>query len=271
MSEVSEDTVYREKQLRLERCKAIIADYTQKKDLVSVVVLSCKRPNELLRLLYSMSDWLKKERQWMETWFVDNGSNFSPTLQGTIYKKFDCTIWHPSNVGMGPAINDVLSKVRGEYVLFIEDDLEMVNDNRLVAPCIQLFRAEPTVGIIKLKDKKDWEKKPYRRISKPRYVCDDSFPYRLWLPSNPWNIFIGNRPWFAGIHNCWSLGPVMFRHCAWKENGPLPVAQGRGQAIAAEDIYARSFNSRWVAARFEHIRPFSQPTTEESPGYKDTV
>lgn len=269
--EVSEELVDRFKRERLQKCDEIIRNDTQEQGLVSIVLLSCKRPQPLLRLLHSMGDWPRLECINFETWFVDNGSDFSEPIKSTIEGRFRKVVWHPHNIGMGPAINDILSRVNGEFVLFLEDDLIMSDKTPFLDLCVRLFRKELTVGIIKLKDKHGWDKKPYRKISKPRFLYYDTDPYRIWLPSNRWDIPNGNRPWFAGIHNVWSLGPVMFRHCAWKENGPLPVAQGRGQAIAAEDVYARTFNDKWLAARFEYIRPFSQPVTEQSPGYHDKV
>jgi len=63
----------------------------------------------------------------------------------------------------------------------------------------------------------------------------------------------------------------MFRWCAWKEAGPIPSGQGRGQAVAAEEVYARRFNKVWLAAKPLDICPFVQPVTPESPGFKDEI
>lgn len=249
-------------------CERIIRDYRKIIRCISPILLSCKRQAELTRLIDSGCPAL-----WLGTTLIDNGSGFPREFIRRLRRTFRRVVWHPTNIGMGPAINQELYNQRSEFVIFIEDDLVMEQGYQglgWVQDCLAIFRENPHVGIIKLKAKDNWDDKPTRVIG-PMQTTASGVEWHPWLPSNPWHVWHGNRPWHAGIHNVWSLGPVMFRWASWAENGPLPVAQGRGQAIAAEDWYARTYNKKWIAARPVHIHPFSQPVTAQSPGYSDAV
>jgi len=268
---VSETYYRREVAKRREWCRQLV---TGQPYTVAMVCLSCKRPTEMTRLLkslYALADM--QAGQIEQRVLVDNGSGEAVLgLQG-IHYHFNTIIAHPANIGMGAAINDALAKLNPPpgYVLFIEDDL--VYDywgDGWIPKALSIFEF-PEIGLIKLKRKEAWDAKPYRRIG-PMQTTSTGVRFHPWLPSPRWTFRWGQRPWYpVGIHNVWSLGPVMFRWVAWKEAGPILSGQGRGQAVAAEEVYARRFNLRWLAARPVDFAPFSQPPAPESPGFGDRI
>lgn len=262
---------YREALWRREACTQIIRRHSKGQVGTAMVVLSCKRPEALVRLFESMRG---ETREWRlsESWFVDNGSGPEIERMARVSGLFGEYRIHPQNIGMGPAINDVLDRTRCEFILFVEDDLVLVDGQPFVGKCSCLFDDYPEIGIIKLKRKENWSTMyPYRRIG-PVQRTQSGVTFHPWLPSPRWTFRWGQRPWYpTGIHNGWSLGPVMFRWSAWKEFGPLPSGQGRGQAVAAEEEYALRFNRVFLAARPMDFAPFEQPQTEESPGFRDAA
>ncbi len=262
-------------QQRRERCREIILTYPLRWHRCALIVLSCKRPEAARNLLASL--WpLRRLAQGMPWVWVDNGSG--DAVVGPVRKSgmFDPIIAHPVNLGMGAAINDALAKVKAETILFVEDDLQYVgrSSGEWVQACLRIFDEFPEIGIIKLKHKENWDTMyPYRRIG-PLQETSTGVGFHPWLPSPRWTFQWGQRPWYpCGIHNVWSLGPVMFRRCLWLDAGPIPSGQGRGQAIAAEEEYAMRINGVWLAARpvDPSLQPFTQPVTAESPGFRDVV
>ena len=241
----------------------------------ALIVLSCKRPEAAKNLLASL--WpLRRLAKLMPWVWADNGSGDAVVTAVRQSGMFHQIISHPVNLGMGAAINDALTKIEAGTILFIEDDLQYVgrSDGNWVWSCLRIFDEFPEIGIIKLKHKDNWDTMyPYRRIG-PMQTTTSGVQFHPWLPSPRWTFRWGQRPWFpVGIHNGWSLGPVMFRRCVWLKAGPIPSGQGRGQAIAAEEEYAKRVNVRWLAARpvDESMQVFSQPVTAESPGFLDNV
>lgn len=236
-----------------------------------LVLLSCKRPVETYRLMESLAKNRIALAGLVDSWSVDNGSGQGVRLSILESKVFKNKVWFPRNIGMGAAVNDVLGRVKSKYVLFIEDDLVLDYTAPFVLDCERIFEEFPQVGIIKLKRKTNWNDYPYRRIG-PMQEMNWGTRFHPWLPSPRWTFRWGQRPWYpVGIHNVWSLGPVMFRHVLWRQAGPIPSGQGRGQALAAEEQYALRVNTKWIAARPVGIQPFLQPPTIESPGFKDDI
>ena len=262
-------------QRRRDRCREIHFSHPPEGPRCALIVLSCKRPAAARNLLASL--WpLRRLANKMPWVWVDNGSGeavVGPVRQSGMFRRI---ISHPVNLGMGAAINDVLTKIEAETIIFVEDDLQYVGRSlgEWVQSCLNIFDEFPEIGIIKLKHKDNWDTMyPYRRIG-PMQTTTTGVRFHPWLSSPRWTFRWGQRPWFpCGIHNVWSLGPVMFRRCLWLDAGPIPSGQGRGQAIAAEEEYSKRVNKVWLAARpvDESVQPFAQPVTAESPGYKDEI
>ena len=272
---VSEAVYRREVAKRREACRSIILSNSRPDWApLAMLVLSCKRPEAAQRLLKSLGP-LRRAFPGMPSIWVDNGSGDEIVGPVRNSQLFQTVVAHGVNRGMGSAINESLENIPAELILFVEDDLIYIghpNNQRYdwVEACLRIFAEFPEIGIIKLKAKADWDTLyPYRRIG-PMQTTSTGVRFHPWLPSPRWSVRWGQRPWYpSGQFNVWSLGPVMFRWCSWKENGPIPSGQGRGQAIAAENIYGRTYNAKWLAARPCDFAPFSQPTTPESPGFGD--
>ena len=273
---VSEAVYRREVERRTGWCRQLLEASLTPLHLLRIVVLSCKRPQEFARLMESLRPIAPHEVAFCAPLLVDNGSGNEVRRIADRSKFFSHTIFHEANIGMGGAINNALERHPAEFILFIEDDLVYTGQETKEKPfwiqeCLDIFREFPGIGLIKLKRKDGWDEKPYRRIG-PMQTTTTGVRFHPWLPSPRWSFGWGQRPWYpVGVHNVWSLGPVMFRWVAWKEAGSIPSGQGRGQAVAAEEVYARRFNRRWLAARPVDFAPFSQPTTPESPGFGDRV
>jgi len=230
--------------------------------LVSLVVLTCKRPQTLWRLTDSLLPFLRDVETYeaIERVLVDNGTG--PEVTGPAAELFDEVIAHERNLGMLPALRDAFERVRGEYVLLVEDDFLLDFDRPFLQTCIDVFDEFPEIGIVRLKNQNNWWK-PHRRIAPLRRTSTGA-EFWTWLPG------------YRGMLNGWAAGSVLFRRVAYASVGQLPDApqvprsSRDNHAYLYEYVYGRRFNRRWLAAKVKGVYPFVQPNdTPESPGWAD--
>jgi glycosyltransferase involved in cell wall biosynthesis len=171
-------------------------------------------------------------------------------------------IAHEQNLGMLGALADAYRRVRGEFVLLVEDDFVFHYDRPFLQRCVDVFAEYPEIGIVRLKNQNNWWK-PHRRIA-PLRSTSTGVEFWTWLPA------------WRGRLNGWAAGSVMFRKVAYATTGELPEApqvartKRQNHAYLYEYVYGRRFNRRWLAAKIKGVYPFVQPNdTPESPGWSE--
>lgn len=230
--------------------------------LVSIVILSCKRPVQLKRLCESLFPFLGsiESDHKREVLLVDNGSGRELISYVHSLKGFDRIIAHPVNVGMTIALREAFPQCRGEYILLLEDDFVLKEDKPFLARCLEIFAGYPEIGIIRLKNQNNWWK-PYRRIGPLRRTTSGT-EFWTWLPSPD------------GSLNVWAAGSVLFRKISYFSTGELPIGPNRSrdelehQGYLYECVYGRRYNHTWLAAKIKDCYPFAQPNDHpDSPGW----
>jgi GT2 family glycosyltransferase len=111
---------------------------------VTVVIVTYKRPHDVRRCLRSI------ERQTypdLETIVVDNDSEGDTAA--TLGREFPTARIYQagSNVGLVRAQNAAVRLARGAYLLFLNDDTELVDDG-YIADAVGLFEGDPRLGAI---------------------------------------------------------------------------------------------------------------------------
>lgn len=229
---------------------------------VSIVILSCKRLSELQRLTHSLQSFLGTVEDYskVEKVLVDNGSGSQLVRWSEESGFFDRIIAHQNNLGMACALNDAFPQVKGEYILLIEEDFVVEYDQPFLRRCLTLFDEYPEIGLIRLKNQRNWGK-PHRIIGPVRYTSDRT-EFWTWLPS------------LSGKLNVWAAGSVLFRKVSFMDTGPIPLGpnvgrhHSRHQGTLYEEIYGRRYNRNWLAAKIRNCYPFVQPNdTPESSGW----
>ncbi|MBF0473200.1 MAG: glycosyltransferase family 2 protein [Nitrospirae bacterium] len=261
---------------RAAKCAKIIAnssDYcTFEKGLISIVILSCKRINSLTRLVDSLSSFLKDTETYRnyEVILADNGSGSELLDYAKNTGFFTEIINFQQNLGLVGALRRVYPRVKGEYILFLEDDFVAEYNNPFMQKCINIFEEYPEIGIIRLKNQRNWGKK-FRRIA-PLRKTQNGTEFWTWLPSKEL------IPFKTGKWNVWSAGSVIFRKISYLSTGELPECpnivdkKGRRQGMLYEEIYSRKYNKNWLAAKIKNCCPFVQPNDEEiSPGWNEAT
>lgn len=233
--------------------------------MISIVILSCQRLPQLKLLIHSLERFLKKYEidAAIETVLVDNGSGAELLEWARNTDFFDVIVSHKKNLGMAIALDDAFVKVRGEYILLLEDDFVIDYEQPFLKRCIDLFKEFPEIGIIRLKNQRNWGK-PFRVIGPLRTTAEGT-EFWTWLPS------------LNGKLNVWTAGSVIFRKISFLDTGPIPHGPNvsrsnpKHQGVLYEEVYGKRYNRNWLAAKIKNVYPFVQPSDHpESPGWVET-
>lgn len=233
---------------------------------ISIVILSCKRLPELKRLVKGLDSFIRNIEAYskVEKILVDNGSGYELVEWAEKSNFFDRIIAHKSNLGMAVALDDAYIKANGEYILLLEEDFIVEYDRPFFKKCLTLFHEYPEIGIIRLKNQRNWGKS-YRIISPLRNTSDGT-EFWTWLPS------------LNGKLNVWAAGSVMFRKVSFVETGRIPIGPNvrrnnpKHQGVLYEETFGKKYNKRWLAAKIKDCYPFVQPNDNSaSPGWGEVT
>ena len=239
-------------------------DVKIKNGFVSIVILSCKRLKELQRLVHSLKLFFEniEDYKYLEFILVDNGSGDELINWAKKTNFFNNIIRYKKNIGMAAALNDAYKKVHGEFIMLIEDDFVIKYNYPFIQKTINIFTEFNEIGIIRLKNQRNWGKK-YRIIGPLRKTKDDT-KFWTWFPS------------LNGKLNVWAAGSVIFRKISLLSTGEINFKENvsrnsnKHQGVFYEEIYGKRYNKKWLAGKIYNCYPFIQPNdNEESPGWKD--
>jgi len=207
---------------------------------VSLVILSCKRLPQLMRLCESLKPFFEhiENNIPVERILIDNGSGPETIQYAKKAQFFDRIIAHPLNLGMLEALRQGFEVCDGEFILLLEDDFILYENRPFLKNCIEVFREYPEIGIIRLKNQNNWWK-PYRRIA-PLRRTQNGVEFWTWLPSA------------NGMLNGWASGSVLFRKVSYTSTGVLPTGpniardQTGHQGDLFERVYGKRYNKLWL-------------------------
>ncbi len=234
--------------------------------MISIVILCCKRLPELKRLVASLDKFLATHESGtcVEKILVDNGSGNDVVSWAHECAFFDRVIAHENNLGMAVALDDVFPQARGEYILLLEEDFIVDYERSFLKRCLVLFDDFPEIGIIRLKNQRNWGR-PYRIIGPLRSTSDNT-EFWTWFPS------------LNGKLNVWAAGSVLFRKVSFMATGRIPLGPNvarselQHQGVLYEETYGQRYNRTWLAAKIKDCYPFVQPNdTPESPGWGEVT
>ena len=232
------------------------------KGKITIIILSCKRLIELQRLVKGLDNFIKNIETYsnVEKILVDNGSGNELVTWSNESNFFDRIIAHKDNLGMAVALDDAYMQAKGEFILLIEEDFVVSYNKPFLKKCLILFQEYPEIGIIRLKNQRNWGK-PYRIIS-PLRSTSDGTKFWTWLPS------------LNGKLNVWAAGSVLFRKVSFIETGRIPIGPNvkrsspKHQGVLYEETFGKKYNKKWLAAKIKDCYPFVQPNDNSaSPGW----
>jgi len=194
--------------------------------LISVLVLSCGRPDNTIRALNSTVEAAEKYDGEIEWIFLEQG-NCEETYH--YFMKLDLdrkVVIRQRNYGINNGLNQLWSLSRGEYCMIHENDwLNACPQFNFFAVAKNIFEEKGDVGIIQLRAV--WDPRENWGLGKAEYSpwsCGDDLLEQAKIKKWEEHTQGGHRYWISEFPNGYNHNPNFTRKKLWREVGPLPEA-----------------------------------------------
>jgi glycosyltransferase involved in cell wall biosynthesis len=222
---------------------------------LTVLVLSCRRLAYLQRTLEAARRHFRETETDVDvTWVCfDNGSSDEDRC-ALLGHGFDLLHLSRTNLGQGPALNHLVSSVRTEYFMLLEDDWVLENPAkvRFVRETMAILDSDRRLGQLKLDSLHD-------KDFTDRALYDG--PFRAWAASVSHYIQNPESQW--GGFCC---PPAITRTSSVRTVGSFLEDQPF-RRWWAESEYCRRFARQFYAAKSPEMLIFKQIVDEPSPGW----
>lgn len=225
-------------------------DMYSETDLISVIVLACKRPEITQQCLASTLRALKDYKGEIEWIFIENGEceeNYR------FFKSLDLerkVIIQQSNYGICEGLNQGLALSRGEYIFVLENDWICNVQDEFLTKAIKILKSEKYAGAVQLRaihdPNENWG------IGKPEYspwsctidrVQDAGFTLIERLTDD-------NQPYLLANHpNGYNNNPIIIKKSILRQMGPMPEAEIGADPRHGESEYQQIYREvcQWTA------------------------
>lgn len=193
--------------------------------LVSILFLSCGRPNITRDSLASTQEALKNYKGEIEWLFLEQGDN-SDNIE--LFEKFPAerkVIIRPNrNYGINNGLNQLWSLSRGEYVMVHENDwINKMPDFNFMKYGVEILNENNDVSIVQLRAIRDpFENWGFGKWEYSPWSCDkdtlrsNSVFYEIRSTSSAHNFVVAQFP--NGFNN----NPILMRKSLYRRCGPYP-------------------------------------------------
>jgi len=170
---------------------------------------------------------------------------------------FDLLQLSKSNLGQGPAINQMISSVRTPYFVLLEDDWELVNPNKLAffKESVEFMSDHPKVATVKLDTCHFLEFQDRRTYSGPHFSAHARVPFYVQNPNELWGGFC--------------FPPAVTRTEAMQSIGPCIEDQPFRRGWA-ESYCSSQFARKYCAAKSPEMLLFKHIGEVPSSGWDGT-
>lgn len=225
---------------------------------ISVLFLSCRRLELLSRTLDSARQHFANVETEVAAEYLcfDNGSS-SEDQTRLLNMGFDLVMLGRENLGIGPAMNRLVSMVRTPFVLNLQDDWILENPRAItfVAESGRIFAADKRIGQIKLDLHHFTDFTEKHVYDGPFQAQDGNVEYHVQNPQMQWGGF-SFPPAITRTEALWRMGP-------FTEEKPF-------QRGWAESEYSARFSKEYVAAKSPQMLLFRHIGDEACSGWNTT-
>jgi hypothetical protein len=194
--------------------------------LISVLVLSCGRPENTIRSLDSTLQAASHYGGEIEWVLLEQGAC------DATYDYFMClsldrkVVVRQRNYGINNGLNQLWHLSRGEYCMVHENDwLNALPHFNMFGVAKEILEENGDIGIIQMRaiydPRENWG------LGKPDYSpwsCSDDTLAQARIPKWEEHTQSGHRYWVSEFPNGYNHNPNLTRKNLWKEVGPLPEA-----------------------------------------------
>ena len=225
--------------------------------MLSLLFLSCQRIKYLETTLAAVRHHFSTIETSIPTEWIclDNGSS-SEDRRKLESMGFDALILAKNNLGIGPAMNRLVSSVRTPYFLNLQDDWLLDNPRGLsfATECIKILESDRQVGLVKLDACHFLDFNDRKIYDGPFRAAESALPYFVQNPKMLWGGF--------------TFPPAITRTEAVLLTGPFREDQPFRRGWA-ESEYSGRFSARHHAAKSPEMALFQHIGDQASPGWKE--
>lgn len=189
---------------------------------VSVLLVSCDRPELLVRTLRSTRAALERSPRSVEWLAFDNGSG-ARARRVLDEAGLDLVLRSGRNRGLAPALDALHAEARGRYLLTLEEDWECLRDDPgWLDLAITILDTQPDVGVVRLRRLHDRQ-----TAHASRHRPDVALRHHPWsfdpLPDVVETRHLGGEPYYvaAAAWANWTHNPTLCRREVRDWIGPL--------------------------------------------------
>jgi len=194
--------------------------------LISVLVLSCGRPENTIRSLDSTLQAAERYAGEIEWVFLEQGKcdrTYQYFMDLELERK---VVVRQTNYGINNGLNQLWSLSRGEYCMVHENDwLNVIPHFNFFGTAKEIFEERDDVGIIQMRaiydPKENWG------LGKAEYSpwsCSDDALAKAGIGKWEEHTKSGHRYWISEFPNGYNHNPNLTRKQLWRTVGPLPEA-----------------------------------------------
>jgi GT2 family glycosyltransferase len=223
--------------------------------LVTVLFLTRNRLHYLRRTVASIREHLEQIEPGLPAAMVcfDNGSSAADRVE-LAGMGFDLLTLSQVNLGIGPAMNHLVSMVRSPFLLNLQDDWVVTNPKRLpfIAEAMAIMDGDPRIGHIKLDNYHFLEFNDRRIYDGPFTAPHGTVPFYCQDPKQLWGGFC--------------FPPGLTRTMVLHELGPFREDQAFRRGWA-ESEYTQRYAQRYFAAKSPAMTIFTHIGEEPTAGW----
>jgi len=212
--------------------------------LISVLVLSCGRPENTVRSLESTMQSAEHYEGELEWVLLDQGGcedTYSYFMSLPVDRK---VVVRQKNYGINHGLNQLWALSRGEYCMIHENDwLNAIPQFNLFAVAKDILDEKGDVGIIQLRAV--WDNRENWGLGKPEYSpwsCNDDALEQARIPKWEERTNEGYRYFLSEFPNGFTNNPCIIRKTLYRECGPYPEPE-----IGTDPRHGETYYQKLVA------------------------
>lgn len=218
--------------------------------LFSVVVLAHGRPDITRHTILNTISTISSFQGELEFIFIENGEcdeNYEFFQSLNLERK---VIVRQRNYGINEGLNQGWALSRGEYVMILENDWNIVTNKEFLSVAQDIFQEQPQIGLIQLRDPRDPnENHGLGKVLYNPWSCDPNVVRDAGIIMSRQQTLNGHTYLIANHPNGFNNNPIIIRKQVYRECGPYPEPEVGSDPRHGETEYQkRVANTDWLTA-----------------------
>jgi GT2 family glycosyltransferase len=233
------------------------SDGDRREAVITCLFLTCGRLHYLRRTLAAIRHHFREVEPEIPVSYIclDNGS--APDQRAELIAMgFDSLILNLRNLGIGPAMNQLVSQVRSPWFLNLQDDWEVRNPSHIpfIREALSILEGDERLGHLKMDDCHFLDFTDRTVYDGPFHAREGGPAFYVQDPSKLWGGFC--------------FPPALTKTAVIHQLGPFREDQSRRRGWA-ESEYTQRYAARFLAAKSPQLTIFHHIGDEATHGWDD--